>query len=113
MVAVLKTVGCNSPVGSNPTPAAERRHMLYILTEEEYKKLVEEPGKIREEMQDIINSLCVEVAMNKVVHVDWVEEDEPWGCHVHFEETGTGDDEWPCEHCPVIDKCGHYKYTAK
>lgn len=81
--------------------------MQYILTEEEYKKLVDEPQLVRKELDETIQDLCQMVADNKILTKNDVDkwsakywrEDKIWGC------IRSAKNEWYCDQCPVKKVC--------
>lgn len=81
--------------------------MQYILTEEEYKKLVNEPQLVRKELDQTIQYLCQMVADHKILTKDdmdkwsksWWIKDRPWGC------IRSSENERYCDQCPVGEIC--------
>ncbi len=76
--------------------------MQYILTEEEYKTLLDAPNKIKRELDETIQNLCQIVADHKILTKDdirWWTENRPWGC------IKTVKHEWYCDDCPVKKIC--------
>lgn len=80
--------------------------MMYILTEEEYKKLRDRPvlGIDKKQLQ----TLCTDICNAMPVKVDWMDTIEPWQCIL----TTSGDHY--CDECPVKLICPHpYKEWSK
>lgn len=90
--------------------------MQYILTQKEYELSISEPARIRKEMQEIINELCVEVAKHKPIKrlSDTSEDDpRPWGCHVYNEASREISYYGYCDECPVQSYCKNSKNYSK
>ena len=79
--------------------------MQYILSEEEYEKLVKSSKKVTSDGIEIINHLCRRIANTEHIPVYWDDKPQPWKCIRDEEE-----DEWYCDQCPVVDIC---KYRGK
>jgi hypothetical protein len=81
--------------------------MQYILTEEEYNQLKNDPKNQKSETDKIIADLCRMVADNKVIKREDVNkldksfwrEEAPWKC------IRSTDYEWYCDLCPVKKIC--------
>lgn len=76
--------------------------MQYILSEEEYRDLVEATRKMEVKKDAIIMDLCRRIANTEPVKVSWRTTpgpNEPWGC-IHDREN-----EWYCDECPVRKVC--------
>jgi len=74
--------------------------MQYLLTEEEYMKLVTRGEVIREEAKETIMDLCQRVADNEPVKRSWQKDKklEPWKC---LRTTKIS----YCDECPVQEVC--------
>ena len=84
--------------------------MQYIFTEEEYFKLRDAPKHVAKEKENLINYLCVEVAINKPVKYWGNTEAKKWGCiHADFEDERA---EY-CDECPVQKHCTKSKSWSK
>lgn len=83
--------------------------MQFLLTAEEYDKLVNDNVQREHEREKVIQKLCTEVANHKPIKWGWGRPDEPrpWGC-IH-----TKKGEWYCDSCPVQDVCPSPKEWSK
>ena len=81
--------------------------MQYVLTEEEYKALVDAKKKALQDVGSTLQNLCTMVADNLPITVYWSKEKEPWKC-IHSMET-----EWYCDNCPVLEMCPSNKNWSK
>jgi hypothetical protein len=76
--------------------------MQYILSEEEYKNLLNKEKELKEKYKEIINSLCRDVANHKPTFTGWDKknptEPKPWGCY-HYKHY------WHCDECSVQKVC--------
>ena len=81
--------------------------MQFILTEEEFKALVEKAEKAQSLDKDILQDLCTKVADHMPVKYWGRETAEPWKCIHSVEE------EWYCDECPVTDVCPSIKRWSK
>lgn len=76
--------------------------MQYLLSEEEYNKLVNRGKEREEELRETLQKLCTMVCDHMPVRREWEDEEEPdrpWGC------TLSQEGEWYCDECPVQDEC--------
>lgn len=81
--------------------------MQYILSEDEYKALIEKPNQVKDDYVFIINALCMEVAKHKPVPCSWDKdrEPEPWGCiHAECPECGSTAEDMMCCDCNLPDE---------
>ena len=82
--------------------------MQYVLTEEEYKELVDAKKKALKDVENTLQKLCTIAADNLPVKVYWSKEMEPWKC-IH----SVKEHEWYCDNCPVQDVCPSNKHWSK
>lgn len=78
--------------------------MQYILSEEEYKALVNAKVKLTKMSRVKLQSLCTKICNEMPVKWGWkgMDHPKPWTCiHTHKED----DCEWYCDQCPVIEIC--------
>lgn len=91
--------------------------MQYILSEEEYVKLVDAPKIEKQKSRDTINELCKRVADHEPVKWTWGEDREipkPWKCiHQDKEDEFNNYYEWYCDQCPVQKLCTMPKEYSK
>lgn len=83
--------------------------MQFILTEEEYDKLLNEIEQGNQKHHKLINDLCQMVADHKPIE-EWPgtkQNPVPWGCYKSSEE------EWYCDNCPVQKVCRETKVWSK
>lgn len=85
--------------------------MQYILTEDEYQKLLN-TGKKREDLnQKELQDFCTRVANELPIKFWNNKEAKPWGCLLTY---GGQDQEWYCDECPAQDVCPYpYKEWSK
>lgn len=86
--------------------------MQYILTEEEYNKLIADNAKKTFAAKRKFENLCQHVADHLPIKGTWGQwKDEPmkhpWGC-IH-----STTDEWYCDDCPMVDYCTMNKEFSK
>ena len=76
--------------------------MQYILTDIEYKTLVQlQKSKTKEELV-VLQDLCTKVADHMPIK-SWIStEPTPWGCVLTAE---LREEEWYCDECPVQKVC--------
>ncbi len=98
--------------------------MQYILTEEEYQKLVGDVKQAKQDCKETIEALCIRVANSEPVKLtrserqymnkSWADslEGKPWGCYITREEEHPGL-EWYCDHCPVKKICPLPHHSSK
>lgn len=103
--------------------------MQYILSEEEYEKLVRKAAKSEKEQQATINKLCTLVAAFVPIKYWDNEETSPWGC-VHYKHkpimhrkftvmedkevvTSEGAGTVYCDECPVSEYCSQDRHYSK
>jgi hypothetical protein len=82
--------------------------MQYILTQEEYDKLLKKGKDLEQKTIDDLQKLCTMVADHMPIKNSWMEDDEPmepWRCILTVEEVY----EHLCDGCPVQKLCP-YKY---
>ena len=79
--------------------------MQYILTEEEYKSLIDKKNESVRLSKVKLQKLCTKIANEMPIKWGWGDETQPdpkpWGCII------TSNDEWYCDQCPVIEICPH------
>lgn len=78
--------------------------MQYLLTEEEYAKLVEAAKVLKVRNKMALQAFCTRVANEMPVDWGWTPGDpkKPWGCILTSEEG-----RWYCDSCPSQDLCPH------
>ncbi len=83
--------------------------MQYILTVEEYNKLIKAEQRVKDEIQSTIQDLCTKVCDHMPIDAGWrQEEPKPWRCIL------TISGEWYCDSCPTQDLCPNkYKNWSK
>lgn len=76
--------------------------MQYILSEQEYKELVNARKNAQNDARADLQKVCTLAAKHTPVTVSWMSknEPEPWGC-ILDEESDPG----YCDHCPVMHIC--------
>lgn len=74
---------------------------MYVLTEEEYRGLVDKRSAALRLQQEELQTLCSKIADEMPVEWGWGEPNvaKPWGCIL------TKRDEWYCDQCPVQKIC--------
>ena len=82
--------------------------MQYILSEDEYRELVDAPKKVRAELTETIQDLCTRVCEHEPVPYHWgpgkPPKDvriQPWGCLLNINGH-------TCDLCPVQGVCPHH-----
>lgn len=93
--------------------------MQYLLTEEEYDSLRQAASNAEKEQRSTIQRLCTMVADTMPIE-GWHADSEhrqfnkkstgekpkaPWGCVIT--QAATGNPDWYCDRCPVIELCPH------
>ncbi len=71
--------------------------MQYILSEEEYRDLVQKKNLHIKMQKQTLQNLCIEICDNMPVKT-WADEKSPWGCIL------TKNSEY-CDKCPVEEIC--------
>ena len=77
--------------------------MQYILTEEEYRKLLDTSRLAKAKVVAVVQDLCTRVANNEPVifnHEDGTTHETTWGCMLTTEGA-----DFYCDHCPVREVC--------
>lgn len=73
--------------------------MQYLLTKEEYDKLLSRKEWAITLQKDKLQKLCTKIANEMPIKWGWGgSEHRPWGCII-------GSDDWYCDSCPVITIC--------
>lgn len=72
--------------------------MQYLLTQDEYKELVDCSKKITAREEKKLQEFCTFVADNLILDSGW-KKGETWGCILSEE------DEWYCDDCPAREVC--------
>lgn len=83
--------------------------MQYVLTEKEYKALLNKNEALKEKYKTIINVLCKDVANHKPTYKTYENKKVPWGCIYNDND----DDDGYCDGCPVQDFCFRDKHYSK
>lgn len=73
--------------------------MQYILTEDEYKELLDKRMERNQAAEEALQKFCTRVANEMPVKFWDNEEAKPWGCMLDKEY------EWCCDECPAQDFC--------
>lgn len=79
--------------------------MQYLLSEEEYGKLVSRGAKAQDDIKHTLEDLCQKVCDHMPMVWTWGEgkiNPKPWGCFKTVEVNGG---EWYCDDCPVKEIC--------
>lgn len=85
--------------------------MQFLLTNEEYRKLLSELEAAKVARKETVQKLCTMVADNMPVPRPWADDKTPapWGC-ILSDATDPG----YCDDCPVSDDCPNdYKKWSK
>lgn len=80
--------------------------MQYILSEEEYEKLINEAKEQKIIAKKKLQDLCTKVADHMPVYFWDRDEPAPWMC-IHSIE------DWYCDECPVQEVCPSTKQYSK
>jgi len=77
--------------------------MQYLLTEQEYKDLLDRVDRYKKSQREALQDLCTKAADHVPVNWGWgeLEDPKPWGCILSTE------DEWYCDSCPAKKLCPH------
>lgn len=79
--------------------------MMYILTQEEYDKLLQAKAIRSKSENEKLQKLCTQIADTMPIRWLWGEGKNvptPWGCLLTASSNG---DEWYCDQCPVRTIC--------
>ena len=79
--------------------------MQYLLSEEEYRALVQDNEHRITITETKLQALCTDICNKMPVHwKGWTSEKlvKPWGCMLTRESKG---EEWYCDSCPVTVLC--------
>jgi hypothetical protein len=96
--------------------------MQYLLTDREYRTLIEGKAKKEAEIEENLFYLCVLAALNVEVEVTWHDKPIVWGCPETKRFEGRlgipiyakGEGMEYCDECPVKDICPYkYKHWSK
>jgi len=79
--------------------------MQFLLSEKEYKELLESKDRAAKQSTDVLQDLCTKVADPMPVRWTWGDgklNPKPWGCTITAIENEA---EWCCDECPVQNVC--------
>jgi len=76
--------------------------MQYLLSDVEYRSLLEANERGAAEQKATLQDLCTKVACYMPAGVEWIGKENPWGCILAEDEEKRTEH---CDECPVQKQC--------